>query len=484
MIHKIKRILFLLILSTSSFGAHSQYETGNKNTWPDLENHSAYHYKRYPCGFNAMYYLLQRLDRMAQLNDDDKETLLKIPDIATFNHLREISGKIGVTLEGFQVTYSEINDFSLMMTILDDEQYQENHYVVIEKIDDSDRWLVTDWPNARYTLTSSELQKITNGFVLVPVESVAESIPGPILVVDRNPINVGDHEKDEVFNLRYKVFNYGTKPLTIDAINSTCQCTIPNLNQKSIMPGQSELFTVEVTTSEKTGEWNEFITLKCNDTYLPSPVITVSGNSKPLWEISKEKIAFRYTTLFDIREKQIELTIKFNTKKELHPDDFMIEILSDTFFQYQINSQLLAMKRSGLTKSFKYMFTLNTDMLVPLLVDGVVIIQHKTKPDIDIRIPLFIHPPKDFRIYPQPATLTLNQPASIELQAGAIDLGNTKIISDLDFVTVSNVSTTNQTNNMTITIYKDYKESFLPLTLINGDRKATIGIPVFSSTLF
>lgn len=482
--YKTLRLLFVLFFTITCSGVYSQVESAGKYEWPDFSKHSAYYFKRYPCGFNAMYYLLQRLDRIPQFSDDEKETLLQIPDIATFNHLRDSSEKVGVSLQGFQVTFSDMRDFSLMLTILDDEQYQENHYVVVEKMENTDKWLVTDWPNARYALTSNELQELTNGFVLVPAESDVKSISGPVLVVDANPITVGDHEKDADFKLQYEVFNYGTEPLNIDTINSTCQCTVPAINQSVILPGKSESISVAVSTDEKLGIWNEFITMKCNDLYLPSPIVTITGNSKPLWEISTEKLKFQYNSILDLSEKQIDVTIDFYTEKELHPDDFLIEIVSDTFFHYKFNDQFMSMKASGFAKSFNYVITLNADILVPLIVDGVVIIKHKSNPEIDIRIPLFILPPKDFRVHPQPLTLTEKNPVSFLFENGEINWNHTKVISNLDFVTVTDNGADNRTKNITITINKDYKESILPIRLINNEMQATIGIPVFSNALF
>jgi hypothetical protein len=99
----------------------------------------------------------------------------------------------------------------------------------------------------------------------------------PVLDIKRNEIDLGSIPFDSSILVRYQLMNAGTGKLVIDTATASCDCTIPYLEKKELIAGDSGFLEVRFKPVD-TGRFEKKVVIKSNISQRFS-VVSFKGNA-------------------------------------------------------------------------------------------------------------------------------------------------------------------------------------------------------------
>lgn len=85
----------------------------------------------------------------------------------------------------------------------------------------------------------------------------------PGLFIARKVINLNEIKFDSTYTISYSLVNTGNEALLIDTASSSCDCTVPVIGKKNVLPGDSTFLTVMYKPVD-TGFFNKKVVIKSN----------------------------------------------------------------------------------------------------------------------------------------------------------------------------------------------------------------------------
>ncbi|QDV61020.1 DUF1573 domain-containing protein [Crateriforma conspicua] len=76
---------------------------------------------------------------------------------------------------------------------------------------------------------------------------------------------------------QFRVTNQGEAPLTLDVTDTTCKCTVGNVQQKLLMPGESTDVTLQWNTGYQAEHYEQTARIETNDPGRPTIKLTIEG---------------------------------------------------------------------------------------------------------------------------------------------------------------------------------------------------------------
>ncbi len=87
--------------------------------------------------------------------------------------------------------------------------------------------------------------------------------PHPRLTVNKNNIALGNIPFDSTISIQYVLYNLGNLDLVIDTVTASCDCTVPKLLKKIIVPHDSSNLLIQFKPVN-IGEFNKAVIIKSN----------------------------------------------------------------------------------------------------------------------------------------------------------------------------------------------------------------------------
>ena len=100
---------------------------------------------------------------------------------------------------------------------------------------------------------------------------------GPKIEFESIEINYGQISKGDNGVRVFKFTNFGSEPLIINKVYSSCGCTIPKKPSSPIDPGQYDEIQVKYDTN-RVGPIRKIITVLSNATNSPTVSLKITGN--------------------------------------------------------------------------------------------------------------------------------------------------------------------------------------------------------------
>jgi len=100
---------------------------------------------------------------------------------------------------------------------------------------------------------------------------------GPKIEFESIEINYGQISKGDNGVRVFKFTNFGSEPLIINKVYSSCGCTIPKKPSSPIDPGQDDEIQVKYDTN-RVGPIRKIITVLSNATNSPTVSLKITGN--------------------------------------------------------------------------------------------------------------------------------------------------------------------------------------------------------------
>ncbi|OXU15839.1 DUF1573 domain-containing protein [Sedimentisphaera salicampi] len=115
-------------------------------------------------------------------------------------------------------------------------------------------------------------------FTALPAAHSAQAGEAKIKV--EKPVkDFGEVRPHQVFNFSYKFKNAGTSTLKINRVQSTCGCTVPELNKKEYAPGEEGEIKVRYTSSQREGPVTKHLYIHSNDESNPRFALKIKSNT-------------------------------------------------------------------------------------------------------------------------------------------------------------------------------------------------------------
>lgn len=115
---------------------------------------------------------------------------------------------------------------------------------------------------------------------------------GPRAQVDQPVYDFGAVEQFTRVRHGYVLRNAGDQELVIKRIKSSCGCTIAELNQKNLAPGESVTIFVTFNTGGRYGRQSQQVTVFTNDPVAPIIQLTIEGTVNELLSFDPHRLRF------------------------------------------------------------------------------------------------------------------------------------------------------------------------------------------------
>lgn len=131
---------------------------------------------------------------------------------------------------------------------------------------------LNDLRNSVYSRAAALERKIE----IISVQQAASDSLGPLPQFDREIVDLGTVQFREEVEATFKLSNVGDQPLEILSVVPDCGCTMPNLENSLLAPGESTTITLQYNGTGDAGKFVKNVTLITNAEN-PERVISLSG---------------------------------------------------------------------------------------------------------------------------------------------------------------------------------------------------------------
>ncbi len=107
----------------------------------------------------------------------------------------------------------------------------------------------------------------------------AAETAAPKIVCDQMVYNFGERKNDQDVEHAYVIKNEGNATLEIKQARASCGCTVANIANKTVPPGEETTITAKLNLRGRLGPQHKTITVDSNDPRVPALVLTLEGNS-------------------------------------------------------------------------------------------------------------------------------------------------------------------------------------------------------------
>ncbi len=117
-------------------------------------------------------------------------------------------------------------------------------------------------------------------YLLTAIICTADEKSSPKIFADSYRFEFGEVEESTQLKHTFKISNGGTAPLLLNGAESSCGCTVPTLNAKTLAPRESTDLLVIIDTAMKQGRITKTVSVLSNDPTTPSLKLYLSMEVK------------------------------------------------------------------------------------------------------------------------------------------------------------------------------------------------------------
>lgn len=115
--------------------------------------------------------------------------------------------------------------------------------------------------------------------------SITSAEGAPKILCDQPVYDFGDHDNDVDVKHGFTISNTGSGNLEIASVKTSCGCTVAELEDKSLAPGESTKVRATLSLKGKRGKQHKQIVVHSNDPQTPHYQLTMMGNAVAAIEI-------------------------------------------------------------------------------------------------------------------------------------------------------------------------------------------------------
>lgn len=108
--------------------------------------------------------------------------------------------------------------------------------------------------------------------------SNSKEVSGARLVITPTKFDFGNVKEGSKVSTNFFLKNIGNSTLTINSINSSCDCFKTSINTKKINQDENAVMKLEFDTSKRSGKFTRTVTISANDSVEPNQTIVILAN--------------------------------------------------------------------------------------------------------------------------------------------------------------------------------------------------------------
>ena len=151
----------------------------------------------------------------------------------------------------------------------------------------------------------------------------------PQVEVPEHLYNFGSMEQGTTLNHAFTVRNVGDKPLTLSVASTTCKCTVGDLENNEVAPGEETEVMLEWTAKSQVGPFRHGATLSTNDPKNMSVSLTVEGEVVASTSVIPGELIFGGVAAGTEVQREVFILSRFQEEVEVTNFQFSNSSLND-----------------------------------------------------------------------------------------------------------------------------------------------------------
>lgn len=139
-------------------------------------------------------------------------------------------------------------------------------------------------------ITRNEKSGLLHSEDYEPPPEVKEEGPQPKAVAEETLYNFGRMSKNQTQTHSFGIKNEGESTLILTVGDSSCKCTLGNISDKELEPGESSTVDLEWTPTKPTNSFRQYATIHTNDPNNKELLFAVEGQIFETFEISPDEV--------------------------------------------------------------------------------------------------------------------------------------------------------------------------------------------------
>jgi hypothetical protein len=132
---------------------------------------------------------------------------------------------------------------------------------------------------------------------------------GPMLRVEPTVVDLGQVGTGQVYTGTFTVENRGRKPLTLSALKVSCTCTVAQMCESPLAPGQRASIKLHVRAPNDEARFGSYLTLKTNDPAQTQVNLHIQGQAVSVLNIAPLALLFG-----DVAIRDLPITKRFHVR--------------------------------------------------------------------------------------------------------------------------------------------------------------------------
>ncbi len=123
-------------------------------------------------------------------------------------------------------------------------------------------------------------------------EAPAESAVGPVIACDEPVYDFGTMDNADTVKHTFVIKNTGDTSLDIERVKPSCGCTVANISQKIIPPGETAEITANMSLKGRNGPISKSIIIHSNDPKQPQFRLALAGTATTAIQVNPDRVFF------------------------------------------------------------------------------------------------------------------------------------------------------------------------------------------------
>lgn len=139
---------------------------------------------------------------------------------------------------------------------------------------------------------------------------LAGAASAQVIHLDREMVDLGNMNQQESRDIQLTVTNRGGAQLRISEVEADCGCTVPTLNKKILLPGESTIIDINFNSKQFNGHVQKTVTIHSNDPSRPEAVFGIVADvfAPLLIDPATRRLGFSQSSVGETVTKQVIFT--------------------------------------------------------------------------------------------------------------------------------------------------------------------------------
>lgn len=164
-----------------------------------------------------------------------------------------------------------------------------------------------------------------------PIASPRREDSAPRVQVDQADHNFGTMEQGRTKSHTFVLRNVGTAPLTLHVLGTSCKCTVGQVTEKPIPPGESGTVTLEWTARVGSGPFRQTASIQTNDPLSSQIELAVHGDVTEAEGIEPSEFMFNTIPVGEEKSAQVYLMAMLQDDLSVSEPHLLDPLTADKF---------------------------------------------------------------------------------------------------------------------------------------------------------